>query len=287
MDDPATPPVPPEAPEPLDQPDPDPRRIAVGALDEDARYRTRRRAGTRDWLLIHTVAGGGRLIGRGGIEVLTEPGDGVLLAPGTPHDYGTTPGRPRWSLLYAHVHPRPDWLPLLDWPDAGGGIGRISLAGEIEARARTAWTQATRAAGTGVGRTDLFAVNAVETALLWYDTQNPRATQLDERVLRVLEHIDRHLAEPLDLDTLAAVAHLSGSRLSHLFTEQWGTSPLRHVEAQRMARAERLLELTGRPIAEVARLVGYPDPLHFSTRFRRRHGCGPRAYRERARAAPG
>ena len=42
-------------------------------------------------------------------------------------------------------------------------------------------------------------------------------------MLRLLEYIDAHLDEELTAPRLAAVAHLSPSRLAHLFTAQTGT----------------------------------------------------------------
>ena len=66
-------------------------------------------------------------------------------------------------------------------------------------------------------------------------------------MLRLLEYIDAHLDEELTGPRLAAVVHLSPSRLAHLFTAQTGT-PLRgYVEAQRMEAAARLLEMDPGP----------------------------------------
>ncbi len=53
----------------------------------------------------------------------------------------------------------------------------------------------------------------------------------------------------------------------------------------RMANAERLLDNPGLSVAEVARMVGYGDPRHFSRQFRRETGKSPTHYR-RARLIP-
>ena len=130
-------------------------------------------------------------------------------------------------------------------------------------------------------RDELFGVNALEEALLWLDTQNPRRTRTDERVLRVIEHVGAHLAEPLDVPRLAEVAHLSPSRLTHLFQEHVGISPRSYIERERMLVAGQLLDLTNRSVASIAREVGWDDPLYFSQRFRRFAGVSPSAYRGR------
>ena len=264
-------------------PAPETGRVLIGELRQEADYRVRRSRGTTDWLLLHTVAGAGLVHSTGGVTLTTSPGQGVLIRPGTLQDYGTDPTAGSWHLLYAHVHPPAPWLALLDWPEAAGDLLSIRLGAAVDARVQQALRTAARAARLAVGRSELFTLNGIEEALLWYDTQNPRRQRVDERVLRVLEHIDAHLDEELTAPRLAAVAHLSPSRLAHLFTAQTGT-PLRgYVEAQRMEAAARLLGMTPDPVAEIARRVGFADPLYFSRRFRALRGLSPSAHRARHR----
>lgn len=265
----------------LELPPPQLGRVLTGELAQDSSYHVRRSHGTEDWLLLHTIAGGGLVLTANATRLATAPGDAVLLRPGTTHDYGTDPAAGHWHLLFCHVHPPATWLALLDWPEAAPGIGRIRLGAEVDHRVRQQLRGAARSARLAVGRPELFALNGIEAALLWYDTQNPRRSQLDERVLRVLEHIDAHLAEQLDVARLAQVAHLSPSRLAHLFSAQVGTPIARYVESQRMELAARLLELTDDPVAAVARQVGFHDALYFSRRFRAGHGVSPSAHRQR------
>ncbi|WP_193103581.1 helix-turn-helix domain-containing protein [Brachybacterium sp. FME24] len=267
----------------VEMPPPTTHRVLAGELDQDAGYHIRRSRGTDDWLLMHTVAGAGLLHGADDQQLTTSPGDAVLVRPGTLHDYGTDPATGRWHLLFSHFRPLPTWLALLDWPEPVVGIGRVRLGAEVDDRVQQLLLAAARASRMAVGRPELFALNGVEAALLWYDTRNPRQQQLDERVLRVMEHVDAHLAEDLDVPALARIAHLSPSRLAHLFSAQVGTSVMRYLEAQRMELAARLLEMTGEPVAEVARRVGYLDPLYFSRRFRARHHVSPTAHREQHR----
>lgn len=256
-------------------------RVLGGHLDEGPEYRTFRRRGTEDWLLIHTVSGSGQLVGADGADVRTGAGDAVLVRPRTQHDYGTTPGSAKWELVFSHFHPRPEWLPLLEWPQPVAGIGHITADGEVHRRIVAALHRSARAGRGALARAELFAVNALEEALLWCDTQNRLGTRTDERLLRVIDHVDAHLSEPLDVARLAGVVHLSASRLTHLFREHLGTSPQRYLERQRMIRAMQLLDLTSRPVAAIARELGWADPLYFSQRFTRFTGQSPTAYRRR------
>lgn len=95
----------------------------------------------------------------------------------------------------------------------------------------------------------------------------------------VRQHVDDHLAEPIDVARLARVASLSPSRFARVFRERYGLSPMRWVERQRLRRAAYWLEHSGLRVREVAARTGFGDPLHFSRRFRAAFGHAPRAHR--------
>lgn len=263
-----------------ENPPPNVDRLLAGRLHEGGDYRTIRTRGTSDWLLIYTADGAGRIQVDGSTTV-TGAGSICLITPGTPHDYGTDPDVGSWRLVWAHVHPRPGWLPLLGWPEAAPGVGLLQLPDVVADRVHDALSRAGSLSRSGMRRSVLFGMNAVEEALLWCDTQNPRGDQIDARVLVALEHISTHLDHPHTVRSLAEVAGSSPSRLSHLFTAQLGISVMAHVERQRMELARELLDLSSFPIAEVARRVGYTDALYFSKRFRQATGYSPTAYRAR------
>ena len=254
-------------------------RLLAGELCESAGYHTVRRKGTTDWLVIHTVAGRGRF-GTGRGDIFADPGTTTLLRPGTPHDYGVEPDLLRWELVWAHFHPRADWLALLAWPEQAPGLRQLHTGGDVEQRIVATLREAARFSRSGM---ELFAFNCLEAALLWCDSQNPLVRRMDERVLRVVDHVDRRLREPLSVAALAAVARLSVSRFTHLFAANVGVSPQRYVERQRLNLATQLLDLTSRPVAAIAREVGFTDPLYFSTRFKHHTGMSPTAYRLRTR----
>jgi AraC family transcriptional regulator of arabinose operon len=279
MDDPAV--IPPTANR-REAPHPHVVRVVAGEFSEGPEYTTWRVRGTSDWLVIHTIAGSGRVAGPSG-EVLTAAGDTVLLRPHLPHDYGTA--QESWSLAYAHFHPRAEWSPLLEWPVKAGGVGVVRAQPDVRPRIVAGLSACARSSGGSLPQSELFAMNALESALLWLDTQNPLRGRMDERLLRVVEHVGSDLAGDLDVATLARIAALSPSRLSHLFTESLGIPPQRYVERERLTRAAQLLAATDRAVGEIARDVGWDDPLYFSRRFSRLHGVSPTAYRERSSRA--
>jgi AraC family transcriptional activator of pobA len=64
-----------------------------------------------------------------------------------------------------------------------------------------------------------------------------------------------------------------------------GRSTKDHVTHRVMVEAERLLRYTDLAVQQVARDVGFADPLYFSRAFKRRRGVAPSEYRALHRAA--
>ncbi|WP_168207561.1 helix-turn-helix domain-containing protein [Microlunatus elymi] len=256
--------------------------MVTGSLDEDAGYRTIRPRGTTDWLLLATVAGRGRIRSAGRNEVRCGSGDLIAIEPYAAQDYGTDPATGRWSLRWIHLDPRPDWLPLLDWPQLAPGVRRLRVDETVLSRLVQDVDRATSVVRSGLPQGARLAMNAVEDALLWCDTQNPNRPVLDSRLLAVLAHVGDHLDQPHTVETLARIGGVSATRLAHLARAQLGTSLMAHVERQRMDLARQLLTMTDLPVATIAARTGYPDPLYFSRRFRAAVGIPPTAYRQRS-----
>lgn len=93
---------------------------------------------------------------------------------------------------------------------------------------------------------------------------------------------------PVRLDELASATGFSSGHLSRAFRARYGMSVIAGLERIRLGRAEVLLRRSDLTVAQIARLCGFADPLHFSRRFRAANGCSPRAFRDlRVSAAPG
>ena len=171
----------------------------------------------------------------------------MLIRAGTRHDYGTAPGHGHWNLQFAHFHPRPDWLALLDWPEPVAGVRLLHTSGEAHRRVTESFDRAVTMSRSGLAQAELFSLNAFEATLLWADMFRPEPGHLDPRLATVLEHVSARLSEPLSTATLARTAGLSASRLTHLFVAQLGTPPMRFVEQQRMRVAQQLLDMSSGP----------------------------------------
>jgi AraC-like DNA-binding protein len=98
---------------------------------------------------------------------------------------------------------------------------------------------------------------------------------------RARDHADRHYTEPLDLETLAAVAGMSKYHFQRLFTATYGRSPAAHLSQRRVERAQDLLRATNLTVTEVCHAVGFSSLGSFSTRFRDLVGESPSEFQKR------
>lgn len=104
---------------------------------------------------------------------------------------------------------------------------------------------------------------------------------LNRRLLRARDAIDRAYAQPLDVPTIAAVAHLSPAHFSRCFRAVFGETPHRYLQRRRVERSMFLLRESGRPVTEVCFAVGFSSLGTFSRTFRAIVGESPSGYRRR------
>ena len=89
----------------------------------------------------------------------------------------------------------------------------------------------------------------------------------------------QNLALRLDLDTLAARAHLSRRTLTRRFRDETGLAPMAWLADARIDRARELLETTTEPVEHIGRLTGLGAPASVRAAFHRRLGTSPQEYR--------
>ncbi|MDA2809285.1 helix-turn-helix domain-containing protein [Nocardiopsis sp. RSe5-2] len=95
----------------------------------------------------------------------------------------------------------------------------------------------------------------------------------------VLEWAAGRLEEPLTVADLAARAGMSTRTFGRRVAEQVGTTPLKWLNGQRLARARELLETTDLPVEAVAARTGLGTGAGLRQHFRRGVGTSPAAYR--------
>ena len=98
---------------------------------------------------------------------------------------------------------------------------------------------------------------------------------------RARDHADRFYAEPLNLEDMAAEAHLSKYHFLRLFKATYGTTPMEYVSRRRIERAQDLLRSTNLTVTEVCFVVGFSSLGSFSSRFRSMVGETPTEFQRR------
>ncbi|MEO5965622.1 MAG: helix-turn-helix transcriptional regulator [Candidatus Limnocylindrales bacterium] len=102
---------------------------------------------------------------------------------------------------------------------------------------------------------------------------------LNRRLLRARDAMDRAYAEPLDVRSVAAVAHVSQAHFSRSFRKVFGETPHRYLQRRRVERAMFLLRETDRTITDICFDVGFASLGTFSRTFRDIVGESPSTYR--------
>lgn len=92
----------------------------------------------------------------------------------------------------------------------------------------------------------------------------------------IVRYINGHYAEPLSLNDLAAIGHVSKYYLSHEFSRVMGTSVYRFITLKRLQIARELL-LRGASAGEAAARCGFHDYPNFFRTFRARYNYSPSA----------
>src|SRR5437868_15060890 len=93
--------------------------------------------------------------------------------------------------------------------------------------------------------------------------------------------MDRAYAEPLDVRSVAALAHISPAHFSRCFRAVFGETPHRYLQRRRVERSMFLLRETDRSVTDVCFDIGFTSLGTFSRTFREIVGESPSQYRAR------
>lgn len=104
------------------------------------------------------------------------------------------------------------------------------------------------------------------------------------KLRRAIIYIQNHISEPISLDTLSNVCHISKQQLIRYFKSELGTTPIAYINQLKVSRTKEYLQRHPEiPINEVCAELGFEDPLYFSRLFSKIYGESPSKYRQRVR----
>ena len=85
-----------------------------------------------------------------------------------------------------------------------------------------------------------------------------------KNIMAVIDYIETHLQEKLDLETVAKAVHYSKYHLHRMFTGTVGLTIHDYVQRRQLTEAAKLLVLSDRPILEIALSAGYESQQSFT-----------------------
>ena len=105
--------------------------------------------------------------------------------------------------------------------------------------------------------------------------------ETNRRLLRARDAMDRIYAQPLDVEAVAAVSHMSAAHFTRSFRATFGETPHRYLQRRRVERAMYLLRATDGDVTDICFDVGFGSLGTFSRTFRDIVGESPTDYRKR------
>lgn len=104
------------------------------------------------------------------------------------------------------------------------------------------------------------------------------------KLRKALNYIQTHISEPITLDTLSNICHISKQQLIRYFKSELDTTPIAYINKMKVGRTKEYLQRHPEiPINEVCAELGFEDPLYFSRLFSKIYGESPSQYRKRVR----
>jgi AraC-like DNA-binding protein len=96
---------------------------------------------------------------------------------------------------------------------------------------------------------------------------------------RVMEYVEAHLSDSMDLAELAAVAGVSVFHFAREFKHSTGVTPHYYLRQKRVERAQDMLARTDLPLTQIALAAGFFDQSHLARHFRQMLGTTPSEFR--------
>lgn len=96
-----------------------------------------------------------------------------------------------------------------------------------------------------------------------------------EKLYHAKELVMANITEPYSLTQLARITGLNSFKLKEGFKELFDNTVFGYLADIRMQQAHALLKRNEHSISEIAHLIGYKNPHHFSAAFKKKYGIVP------------
>lgn len=111
------------------------------------------------------------------------------------------------------------------------------------------------------------------------ENKNPMSHK-EQYINKAIDYIEMHYHRNITVQSIAEYLGLNRSYFSSLFKNAMNLSPQKYLLHYRINKAcELISNRADLNIGDIARSVGYTDPLVFSKTFKKLKGCSPSGYR--------
>ena len=117
-------------------------------------------------------------------------------------------------------------------------------------------------------------------SLLDKELQQLSTASYDNRIQKVLFYINQHLTEPLPIDQLLDVAHMSKFHLMRKFKTDTGYSIHQYINSKRLLLAKNLLATTKLSVTDICFQCGFGDYSSFAREFKKNLQLTPKQFRQ-------
>jgi AraC-like DNA-binding protein len=97
-----------------------------------------------------------------------------------------------------------------------------------------------------------------------------------QRVAKTVQYIHQNIEEPVSVEKLADMVHMSRTSFYENFKDVMHVSPLQYAKSIKLVKAQTLIK-EGKNASEAGYIVGYNSPAQFSREYKRHFGFVPSA----------
>lgn len=98
-------------------------------------------------------------------------------------------------------------------------------------------------------------------------------------IMPAIRYINEHFSEPIHIETLQDICHLSGTHFRRLFNSIMGCAPLEYIHSLRVNRACDMLLSSDASILNISLSVGFDSVSSFNRQFVKIMGVSPSVWR--------
>ncbi len=128
-------------------------------------------------------------------------------------------------------------------------------------------------------RTATIAVSLALNLIIFAHMKKSTEINYQQRILRVLSYINKHLDDDMSLEQLADLAHFSPYHFHRIFTQITGESLKEYIRRRKTHRAVIQLGLSDRSITAIALDAGFSSTEAFSRHIKKHYQRSPRELR--------